>query len=49
MKDRLTVKERIKITGRGIGILRKYCQGLAGGKAVSAMLAAVQPLLSVWL
>ena len=49
MKDRLSIKERIKITGRGIGILRKYCPGLAGGKAVSALLAAVQPLLSVWI
>lgn len=49
MKDRLTIKERIQITGRGIGILRKYCPGLAGGKAVSAVLAAVQPLLSVWI
>lgn len=49
MKDRLTVKERIRITKRGIGILRKYCPGLAGGKAVSAVLAAVQPLLSVWI
>ena len=49
MKDILTLKERIKITVRGIGILRKYCPGLAGGKAVSAVLAAVQPLLSVWL
>jgi len=49
MKDRLTIKERIKITGRGIGILRKYCPGLAGGKAVSAVLAAIQPLLSVWI
>lgn len=49
MKDRLTLKERIQITGRGIGILRKYCPGLAGGKAVSAVLAAVQPLLSVWI
>ena len=49
MKDRLTLKERIQITGRGIGILRKYCPGLAGGKAVSALLAAIQPLLSVWI
>jgi len=49
MKDRLTVKERIRITKRGIGILRKYCPGLAGGKAVSAVLTAVQPLLSVWI
>ena len=49
MKDRLSIKERIKITGRGIGILRKYCPGLAGGKAVSALLAAMQPLLSVWI
>ncbi len=49
MKDRLTLKERIQITVRGIGILRKYCPGLAGGKAVSAVLAAMQPLLSVWI
>lgn len=49
MKDRLTIKERIKITGRGIGILRTYCPGLAGGKAVSAVLTAIQPLLSVWI
>ena len=49
MKDKLTLKERIKITKRGIGILRKYCPGLAGGKAVSAVLAAMQPLLSVWI
>jgi len=49
MKDRITIKERIKITVRGIGILRRYCPGLAGGKAVSAILAAIQPLLSVWI
>ena len=49
MKDRLTLKECIRITKRGIVILRKYCPGLAGGKAVSAVLAAVQPLLSVWI
>lgn len=49
MKERLTIKERIKITVRGIGILRRYCPGLAGGKAVSAVLAALQPLVSVWL
>lgn len=48
MKKRLTVKERIRITKRGIGILKQYCPGLAGGKAVSAVLAAVQPLASVW-
>lgn len=49
MKDRPTIKERIKLTGRGIGILRTYCPGLAGGKAVSAVLAAVQPLLDLWI
>lgn len=47
MKERPTIKERIKLTGRGIGILRTYCPGLAGGKAVSAVLAAVQPLLDL--
>ena len=46
---RLTVKERIRITKRGIQILKQYCPGLAGRKAVSALLAAVQPLVSVWL
>lgn len=49
MKKRLTVKERIRITKRGIGVLNRYCPGLAGGKATSAVLAAVQPLVSVWL
>lgn len=49
MKKRLTITERIKITKRGIGVLKQYCPGLAGGKAVSALLAAVQPLVSVWL
>lgn len=48
MKKRLTVKDRIRITKRGIGVLKQYCPGLAGGKAVSAVLAAVQPLVSVW-
>ncbi len=49
MKDRLTIKERVRITKRGIGILKQYCPGLAGGKAVSAVLAAAQPLVSVWI
>lgn len=49
MKKRLTVKERIRITKRGIGILKEYCPGLAGGKTASAVLKAVQPLISIWL
>lgn len=49
MKKRLTIKERIRITKRGIGVLKQYCPGLAGGKAVSALLSAVQPLVSIWL
>lgn len=49
MKERLTIKERVKITARGIGILNQYCPGLAGGKAMSAVLAAIQPFASVWI
>lgn len=49
MKRRLSIRERVKITKRGIGIVRQYCPGLAGGKAMSAALAAVQPLSSVWI
>ena len=49
MKKRLTIRERIRLTKRGIGILNRYCPGLAGGKALSAFLSALQPLVSVWL
>jgi len=49
IKEKLTIKDRIMITKRGIGILKKYCPGLAGGKAMSAFFAAIQPLASVWI
>lgn len=49
MKEQLTIKERVRITKRGIGILNQYCPGLAGGKAMSAVLTAIQPLTSVWI
>lgn len=48
MKKRTSLRERIQITKRGFGILNRYCPGLAGGKAVSAFLSALQPLVSVW-
>lgn len=49
MKGRMTLKERARITARGFGILRKYCPGLARGKALSALVAALQPFASIWI
>ena len=45
---RLSIKERVSITARGYGLLRQYCPGLASGKAVSALVSAIQPLASIW-
>lgn len=45
---KLTVKKRISITARGYKILKQYCPGLASGKAVSALISAIQPFASIW-
>lgn len=44
---RMPISERIRICRRGYGILNQYCPGLAGGKAWTAFLTAIQPLLSI--
>lgn len=48
LDKRLPIKKRIKITLRGYGILRKYCPGLARGKALLALVSALQPFVTIW-
>ena len=45
---RRALGERIKITKRGFGILKKYCPGLAEQKALYEMIHSLQPFISVW-
>ena len=40
--------ERIKITKRGFGILKKYCPGLAEQKALYEIIHSLQPFISIW-
>ncbi len=46
--NKMSLKERISITSRGYGILKKYCPGLAGGRALSALLSSLQPFATIW-
>lgn len=46
--NKLTLKERVSITVRGYHILKKYCPGLASGKAVSMLITSFQPFISIW-
>lgn len=48
MSQRLSLKQRIAITSRGYGILRKYCPGLPQGRALSALICALQPFAGIW-
>ena len=45
---RMSLGERIKITKRGFGILKKYCPGLAEQKALYETIHSLQPFISVW-
>ena len=40
--------ERIRITKRGFGILRKYCPGLSEQKALYEFIHSLQPFISIW-
>lgn len=44
----MSLGERIKITKRGFGILKKYCPGLAEQKALYETIHSLQPFISVW-
>lgn len=45
---RMSFGERIKITKRGFGILKKYCPGLAEQKALYEIIHSLQPFISIW-
>lgn len=47
--NRMSVRRRFAITARGFGILKKYCPGLAQGKALYELINALQPFVSVWI
>ncbi|WP_455615974.1 ABC transporter ATP-binding protein [Eisenbergiella sp.] len=46
--NKLTLRERFFVTARGYHILKKYCPGLASGKAVTMLITALQPFVSIW-
>lgn len=48
MSKKLSLKQRISITVRGFGILKKYCPGLAQGKALSTLISSLQPFATIW-
>ncbi len=45
---RMSLGERIKITKRGFGILKKYCPGLAEQKALYELIHSLQPFITIW-
>ena len=45
---KMSISKRISVTMRGFSILKKYCPGLAQGKAVYELIHSIQPFLSVW-
>lgn len=45
---KMSFGERIKITKRGFGILKKYCPGLAEQKALYEIIHSLQPFISIW-
>lgn len=45
---KMSLGERIKITKRGFGILKKYCPGLAEQKALYELIHSLQPFITIW-
>ena len=45
---KMSFGERIRITKRGFGILRKYCPGLSGQKALYEFIHSLQPFITIW-
>ena len=45
---KMSFGERIRITKRGFGILRKYCPGLSEQKALYEFIHSLQPFISIW-
>lgn len=45
---KMSFGERIRITKRGFGILRKYCPGLSEQKALYEFIHSMQPFITIW-
>ena len=45
---KMSFGERVRITKRGFGILRKYCPGLAEQKALYEFIHSLQPFITIW-
>ena len=45
---KMSFSERIRITKRGFGILRKYCPGLSEQKALYEFIHSLQPFITIW-
>ena len=45
---KLTMRQRIAITRRGYGLLKKYCPGLAAAQVSARLLQSLQPYITVW-
>ena len=45
---KMSFGERIRITKRGFGILRKYCPGLSEQRALYEFIHSLQPFITIW-
>lgn len=45
---KMSFGERIRITKRGFGILRKYCPGFSEQKALYEFIHSLQPFITIW-
>lgn len=45
---KMSFGERIRITKRGFGILRKYCPGLSEQKTLYEFIHSLQPFITIW-
>ena len=48
-QKKLSFSERVSLTARAYALLRRYCPGLARGKALYALLDSIRPLGTAWL
>ena len=48
MRKSMKLKKRYEITSRGFKLLNQYCPGLVRGKALTALVNALQPFATIW-
>lgn len=46
--NKLSISERVSLTLRAYGIVKKYCPGLMGTVIVKALVTALQPFATIW-